>query len=254
MKKGIFFLGLLVLLPALAAGSFLKSAAFKAMEPEARQAIVLVAKSREAGPRLARYPGWTAAAEREDGQVWHVWFERGEEWLGEAYVDLESKKVYEVYIPVDPTPTERARIVPKLLKLVARDPEVQALLGDPDEWEEVIDFDKWEDAWFVSYWRGDDAVAVRLSSDGSRYHIDNVFDPLLLDEERARRHEQDRAIQIAYGAEELGKALEPYDDWRAYAEPAADGRWTVSFATPTRTIVTALVDLSSGKVVAIETP
>jgi hypothetical protein len=255
MKKVLFLLLALSLTPpALAAGSFLKSAAFKSLEPEAQRAITLVANSREARPRLARYPGWTAGAEQTDGSVWHVWFERGDDWLGEACVDLVSKKVSEVYIPVDPTPSERARAVPKLRRLVARAPEVQALLGDPDDWDEEITYDKWEDAWFVYYWRGDDAVGVRLSSDGAKYHIDDVFDPLALSEERAKRHDRDRAIRLAYEVDQIGLALDPYDSWKAYAEPAGQGRWTVSFATPERTILTALVDLKSGRVLAVEKP
>ncbi|HHO58274.1 MAG TPA: hypothetical protein ENJ85_03780 [Oceanithermus profundus] len=255
MKRWTTFLLVLSLAAVLAAGSFLKSAAFKKLGPEAQQAIVLVAKSREAAPRLARYPGWTAGAERQDGAVWYVWFERDDEWLGEAYVDLESRKVSEVNIPVDPTPAERARMVPKLRKLVRRDAEVKALLGDePGEWEEEINYDKWEDTWFVYYWRGDDAVGVRIGQDGGRYYVDDVFDPLALKEEQARRHDQDRAIQLAYTAERVGELLEPYDDWKAYAEPASQGRWTVSFATPEKTILTAAVDLAGGKVLAVETP
>ena len=255
MKKWIAFLAILLLAAVLAAGSFLKSASFKQLGPEARRAITLVAKSREAAPRLARYPGWTAGAEREDGAVWHVWFERDDDWLGEAYVDLESRKVSEVNIPVDPTPAERARTLPKLRKLVRRDAEVQALLGDrPDEWEEEIDYDKWEEAWFVYYWRGDDAVGVRIGQEKGRYYVEDVFDPLALTEEQARRHDQDRAIQLAYTAERVGELLEPYDDWKAYAEPASKGRWTVSFATPENTILTALVDLSVAQVLEVEAP
>lgn len=253
MKRIVMMVAMVGLLGALAAGSFLKSAAFRALEPEAQKAIVLVAKSREAKPRLARYPGWTAGAEREDGDVWHVWFEREEEWLGEAYVDLAARKVLEVQIPTDPTPAERARIVPQLRKLVQRDAGVQAVLGDGD-WEEEIDYDKWNDAWYVRYWRGEDAVAVEISHYDGRYHVERIFDPLVLEQAEARRHAQDRAIQLAYTEEAVGRALESLDDWRAFAEPAGPDRWTVSFATPERTVLTALVDLASGTVLAVEAP
>lgn len=254
MKRFLVFTLALTLTAALAAGSFLKSAAFRALEPEAQRAIALVAKSREARPRLARYPGWTAGAEQDDGTVWHVWFERNDDWLGEAYVDLESREVRDVYIPVEPTPAERARVVPQLRQLVARDAEVQALLEDPADWDEEIDYDKWEDVWYVRYWRGEDAVGVRIAQEGGRWRVVDVFDPLALEEERARRHAQDRAITLAYTAEAVGRALEPYDDWRAYAEPAGEGRWTVSFATPEKTILTALVDLQNARVLEVETP
>ncbi|HHO58332.1 MAG TPA: hypothetical protein ENJ85_04070 [Oceanithermus profundus] len=253
MKKWLG-VALLVLAPVLAAGSFLNSREFKSLEPTARRAIVLVAKSREARPRLARYPGWTAGAEQDDGAVWHVWFEREDEWLGEAYVDLDTKEVRDVYLPVDPTPAERARILPQLRRLVARDAEVQALLEDPADWDEEIEYDKWDDVWYVRYWRGEDAVGVRIARDEGRWRVEDVFDPLAFDAEQERRRARDRAVRIAYASERVGELLEPYDGWKAYAEPDAEGRWTVSFATPEKTILTALVDLTGGRVLAVETP
>ncbi|WP_456414694.1 hypothetical protein [Oceanithermus profundus] len=254
MKRIVVFAVMAGLLGVLAAGSFLKSAAFRALEPEARRAVALVAKSREVKPRLARYPGWTAGAERADDQVWHVWFEREDEWLGEAYVDLDTKRVHDVYLPVDPTPAERARALPRLRKLLAHDAEVQALLEDPAAWEEEVRFDKWEDAWFVYYWRGEDAVGVRIGQDGGRYYVDEVFDPLALEAERRRRHDQDRAVRVAYGDAAVGQRLEPFDDWTAYAEPLDAGRWAVDFAAGGKTVLSVLVDLPGGRVLAVEAP
>ncbi len=254
MKRWSGVLLSLVLGAALAAGSFLDSAGFRALEPEARQAIVLAVKSREVGPRLARYPGWTAGAEQIEDRIWHVWFEREEEWLGEAYVDLATKAVRDVYLPIEPTEAERARALPLLRKAVLADPEVRALVEVPAEWDEEIVYDKWEEAWFVYYWRGDDAVGVRLERQDGRYRVLEVFDPLELDAAQQRRHDQDRAIQIAYAAEAVGRALEPYDDWTTYAQPLGDGRWTVDFATGDMTVLSVLVDLPGGRVLAVEAP
>ncbi len=255
MKQVGVWIVFLALLLALGAGSFLSSPAFRRLEPEAQRAVALAARSREIAPRLARYPGWSAAAEREDGPLWHVEFQLGEEWLGEAYVDLEAREVREFNLPVEPTPAERARIVPRLRKRAAADPEVRALLGGLD-WDEEITYDKWEDAWIVYYWRGEDGVGVRFGSDKGRLYVEGVFDPLALEAEQARRHAQDRAIQLAYQVEAVGRALEPYDSWQAYAEPVAKDlqRWTVTFATPDKTIVTVLVDTVSGRALRLETP
>jgi len=255
MKQVKVWTVFLALLLALGAGSFLSSPAFRQLEPEAQRAVALAARSREIAPRLARYPGWSAGAEREDGPVWHVEFQLGEEWLGEAYVDLEAREVREFNLPVEPTPEERARIVPQLRKRAAADPEVQALLGGLD-WDEEITYDKWEDAWIVYYWRGEDGVGVRFGRDKGRFYVEGVFDPLALEAEQARRHAQDRAIQLAYEVPEVGRALEPYDAWKAYAEPETHdlARWTVSFAVPDRTIVSVRIDVTRGEALEVEVP
>lgn len=247
---------LMLLSAALAAGSFLKSAAFKELDPQAQRAIVLVAKSREAKPRLARYPGWVAEAEVEDGDVWHVSFEREDEWLGEAYVNLATRKLLELSLPVEPTPAERARVVPLLRRLAAADAGLQKRLALLEGWEEEIRYDKWEEAWFLSYWQGEEAVAVRFAFYDGRWHIDEVFDPLELSAEQARRHAQNRAIQLAYDVPAVGQALEPYDEWKAYAEPETPdlARWTVSFEVPGRTIVSVRIDVVRGEALEVEAP
>jgi len=248
---------ILLLLPvALAAGGFLKSPAFQRLSPEARKAIVLAAKSPQARPRLARYPGWTADAEAEDGDVWHVSFERGDEWLGEAYVNLATRELLELSLPVEPTPAERARVVPVLRRLAAADEGLKKRLAQLEGWEEEIRYDKWEEAWFLSYWKGAEAVEVRFAFYDGRWHIDEVFDPLELNAEEARRHAQDRAIQLAYEVPEVGRALEPYDAWKAYAAPETPdlARWTVSFAVPDRTIVSVRIDVTRGEALEVEAP
>lgn len=71
---------------------------------------------------------------------------------------------------------------------------------------------------------------------------------------RRRRYDRDRAVRVAYGDAAVGQRLEPFDDWTAYAEPLDAGRWAVDFAAGGKTVLSVLVDLPGGRVLAVEAP
>ena len=219
--------------------------------PDELAAIGLAAANPEVAAFLQGYSDWHGHVYLEEGQdgVFYVEFysDNVDEWLGYALVDLQAGALLEHFVPRDLTTAEFAAGQAQVRDLVFGDGEVLAILGDSSDWGHEIEFNRWERAWEVYFWRGLDEiiVSVYLDEEGSWLEI---WDPSTLTAEQARELSRNQAIEIAYQADGVGEALEGHDDWTTYVEHLGDDRWSVSFIAGDDVLFFAAVDISTGRV------
>jgi hypothetical protein len=222
-------------------------------QDETEQALIqLVAESEEFADWLAQYEGWQGHAyPPEDGTVWYVEFYTAEEddWLGYANIDANTGEIQDSLVPSPLPPDEFAAGQERVNKLVLNDPEVIAWLVDPILWYPYVDFNRYERIWEMHFYRGKEAVMVKVYLDEFNFSIQEIVDENVLTEEEALQNARDEAINLAYGAEGLDTALEGFDNWRTYVENQGGPRWSVTFAADERELFYALVDVAADKVI-----
>jgi hypothetical protein len=170
---------LLILSGALLLGASVLSQGFLSTDEyaewsEAQQAaLALVLAEAEAQDFLAAYPDWTAYSYLEEG-LWVVGFYQGDEWLGDARVDLEADEVIYLYLPRELSPEAYAIGREAIAQVVLADAEVLALLVQPLEWDYDIHYNKYDDKWTMVMWRGLESLAVQLWQEEERFIIEDI--------------------------------------------------------------------------------
>jgi len=243
MKRSIrFFLLMMALLIIVGSGVYLSSLPAFADPSPAQQAINIAARQPAIAAALTHFPDWSAIAEEDDPDenTWYVTFyedQQQEEWLADALVDLDTEEVLEFYAPVFLTPEEEARQRAEVEALVLADPQVLALLGDPEDWQRYSDYDPYEVAWHVQFEHGLDAWDVIVMRDvDDRWQIDAIRDPMAFDEEEQQQVDRDKAIELAFESDALWRTLDEYDNWTALASPLTEAQWGVSFLSGTKEV------------------
>ncbi len=245
----------LALLAAVVWGALASGAALAQDDPQAQKAIQLVAASEQFADFLAQYPNWLGWAEQDDGDWWYVefWSADYEEWLGEAVVNLQTGEIRESFVP-RPLPAEKyAELLPRVQAYALADGEVQALLGDPAQWEVWADYDRWEGVWFVDFTRGLDhyVAVVRVETDENgqqAFVLEELFDANLMDAEEQERANRDTAVALAYEAEGVDAALDGHDDWTTYVEPLEENVYSVEFVAGGQELFHAVVNIAQGTI------
>lgn len=226
---------------------FLKSDEFKNLEKDAQDAIKLVLKNREVQDFLNAYPNWRASPYADSDTQWHVDFLDADDWIGNAHTDLESKDVFDIYLIKDLSDEDYRAGKEKIENLVLNDGEMLAILGDPSTWEYDINFNKWDQAWQMNFWRGIDEIGLSFWEDNGRFHIQDIFDPKAFSEQEQKELERNQAIEIAYSADGIDDALNGVYDWRTYAESHGGTVWGVEFTSGGK-LFYAVVDIESGEI------
>ncbi len=217
------------------------------------QVINLIAASPKAAAFLATVPHWYAEAYQEEGDIWGAdFFDAGNDWIGWGQVNIATGEVLELSMPTVLTPEEFQAGQAAVERLVLNDGEVLALLGDPDLWEHSIDFDGYEDMWYVYFERGLDSWLVRVQYDEETYWLDGIINPDALSAAEEREQNRNTAIELAYSAPGVWDALDGVDDWFTYAENQSGSQWSVSFTTETGERFFALVDIDTGEILQAE--
>ncbi len=215
-------------------------------------AINLAATSGEFADWLAGYNHWQGSAYPDDTEpgLWYVDFydETVDEWLGWAAVDLNTGEIVDSFVPRPLPPEEFQAGQERVTAFVLNDPEVLALLEDPDLWELGVDFNRYDQQWEAWFARGLDALVVTLYQDGDNFYIDEIEDANALSEQQALQAARDQAITLAYEAEGVWEALDGVDDWYTYTERQGDNLWSVEFTTADGELFYALVDVAAEKV------
>lgn len=230
-----------------------------AQDDNVRELVITVVASSDAFREwLEQHPGYTGNAWVEADTIWHVEFYNadGSEWLGYALIDSKTGAITESFIPL-PLPADvYQRQLERLQPLVLDDPEVTALIQDPLLWDYSLDYNRWEQRWEAYFWRGVQAWQVNLyyDEDNQDFSIEDIFDPNILEAETAFRADRDRAIQIAYTADNVDQALNGYDNWTAYAENLSGALWSVSFVSDEQELFFAVIDLETDRVLETHTP
>ncbi|MEM7125421.1 MAG: hypothetical protein AAF702_03785 [Chloroflexota bacterium] len=228
-------------------------------EVRQRQAVDLVAAHDEVARHLASYPGWVGNAwqEGEDSDLWTVNFilygpgENEEEWLGEGQVNLGTNEILRVFVPRDLTTEEFQRGLQKVEALLERDPEVQAILGDPALWERHTYYNRWEHYWETSYWYGLEGIVARTTiNDEGEVYLDSIYDPNAFDAEEQEMLHRNQAIEVAFEANGIDLALDNVDNWRTYVEAHEGSQYTVEFVSEGRTLFSTFVDIETWTVIS----
>lgn len=225
------------------AKNFLETEDFKNLEPAQQRAIELIVKNKEVKTFLKDFPDWWAEVYQDGETFWHVDFYEGDEWLAYAHIDTETREVSETKFPEHLSKEEFAKRKEQIEKIAFNDAELLALLANPDDWDYEVQYDAYEETWWMNFWRGIDALTVDFYPDEKSFYIDRIYDPEALNEEEAKRVARDQAIELAWQAEDIGVALDGHDNWHTYAEWQEGSRWTVSFDTRKKQLFSALVDI-----------
>lgn len=247
-------------------GSQQETAAYQGDDPYAanqRRAIEILSAHEEVAQHLDAYPGWSADAwqNEDDPALWNVNLvvlsvETGEQedWLGEGKVNLETGEIVEYYVPRELTPDEFQTGLQKVEALVASDPEVQAVLGNPGFWEHTTYYERWGQHWETSFWYGLDSIVVRTSfNDDGVPSIEQIYDPNEMDEAEADLQRRNQAIELAYESDGIDLALDNVDNWRTYVEDQSDddnvSRFSVEFVSDGEMLFYALVDIDAWTII-----
>jgi hypothetical protein len=224
-------------------------------DPQAQLAITLASASPEFVDFLAQYPDWEGWAEQEDGDWWYVefWSEESDEWLGNATVNIETGEIRDSFVPRPLAADEFAEWQPRVQQYALDDPEVLALLGDPEEWDVWADYDRFVAQWYVDFTHGLDhyTAIVRIeTTDAGKQELvlDDLFDVNELEAEQRDRANRDAAVALAYEAEGVDTALDGYDDWTTYVEPMEENVYSVEFVAGGQELFHAVVNLADGTI------
>lgn len=238
--------------------STLASVAVRAQDDEAlkQHLIEVVAGSEMFTDWLTTYPDYIAnASGPDDNNVWYVEFYNDDsysEWIGYANIDADDDEIQDSFAP-KPLPADvYQEQLPRVNAFALADPEVLARLnGNPDLWDMYSDWNRWEAKWDVVFYRGIDAVLVRMMVDENNIYLEDILDPNQLSEEEALNDARNTAINLAYGGEGVGQALDGHDNWTTYAEQQDENQWSVTFAENDTELAFVLVDVSSEEILDV---
>lgn len=223
---------------------------------EVRQAIELLVTDLDMALLLQQTGEWHLDGwyDQDEGMVGIDFFDADWEWIAWGSVTLTEDgdfEIEEAYAPRELTPAEYQAGLAAVEALVLKNGEVLTLLGDPDAWERYTDYDRWEGTWYVSFEKGLDSVAVIVGYWEEAFYVDDIYDPDVLSEEELVHQRQDRAIEIAYGAEGIDAAVyEVADNWKTIVTELGPSSYGVSFVSAGEELFFAEVDIESGEVVS----
>ena len=259
-KSRLFIAGLILLgvlcssLSVAFSRAFLKSDEFKGYSEEQQRAIRLIVEHKDVRLFLTEYGSWRAETYADSEVDWHVDFYIGDEWIGYAHINVDSKELYDALLPRELSPEAYEQGKEKIENLVLADAEIVARLGDPLAWDYSVEFDKYDQTWTMYFWRGIESMGISFYEEDSRFYIDNVFNPDALVDEELEQEQRNQAIELAYSAEGLEAALEGVDYWVTYAERQEETLWTVEFAAPDQSLMTVLVNIEAWEVLEASRP
>lgn len=232
-----------------------------AQDDATSQAIIeLVAQEPDFEANLAVFDTYTTDIYRsEDGSLWEIEFYvdyDGEEvWMGWALVDLAGESVLESYAARFRSDEEIEALAPEIEALALADLEVQALLGDPNQWEIYHYYNPWEHAWFVYFIRGLDEWSVQIveyeEGDEMVREIIGIFDETQLEEVEAEANRRDIAIMLAYEAPGADDALASADDWMTRVQPISASQYAVEFVAGETRLFCTTVDVDAEQITGI---
>lgn len=234
-------------------GDILDSVSSFQRQTSEEKAIALVMADPRVIDYLENFPGWTAEAYQDEGDIWSVdVFDATGEWQGYAQVNIATGEILELDASPPPSPEEIQAGQTAVQSMVLADAEVLALLGDPERWEYSIEYDRFDDVWDMYFERGLDAWDVSVYQEDGKFYIDEIVDANKMEEAQARQWAKDQAIELAYGVEGVWDKLDGIDNWYTYVENQGGSVWSVSFTDDDKVLFFARVDVDKQKVLESE--
>ncbi|MEM9776780.1 MAG: hypothetical protein AAF902_19525, partial [Chloroflexota bacterium] len=133
-------------------------------------------------------------------------------------------------------------------EVVLKDPKVLAILGDPADWGRWAWYHEWEGTWEIGFYRGIDEFTVSVVDHGEGPTIFEITNTSLLDEEQQEKDNQNRAVEIAWNADDIDEAIYGSGEdieWFTYVTPMGGSEYGVSFATDDGELFFAHVDIAT---------
>lgn len=251
----------LIVLACIVAGWPLTAHAQGGESPE-KAAIDLAAKHPAIAPVLAARPEWRAMAYDTESvfKVWRVQF-WDKDWrgIGWADVSVERGKVYKIELSEGPEPDDATRKAAEtvLIPFLRAQTELVQLMGG-ETWESYTEYNAYERLWRVTFYKAADAVqgAVRFN-DAAPFsfrepELVEISFPWLAPFGAWFVAQQQKAISIAFVDSRVAEAVRGVDGWKAESLPAEGSQWVVVFKVGDRTLIQALIDLTTGKVIGVQ--
>ncbi len=219
-------------------------------------AVALAASHDDLSQHLATYEAWYGEAYEDSGGWWWVDFyadEDGEddEWLGNAYVNIDTGEIVNAFAPLALLPEDYELGYTIVEDLLSDDREVVAFLGDIEDWDVYIDYDRYDQVWYVYMSRGLAAYTARLyvDLDNESAYLESFKDANALDAQERRNLARNLALELVWQAEGIDQAIAGVDDWRTYVSRQDNGIYSVILATEARELFYALVDVERRTVI-----
>ncbi|MEO0565724.1 MAG: hypothetical protein AAF125_26690, partial [Chloroflexota bacterium] len=133
------------------------------------------------------------------------------------------------------------------LATALRDPVIGMTIGDPNNWETVVEYDGF--GWNVIFSDGfNEWVAVLVQDEedmAGALMIDEFYNAAELEEEEEVNFSEDLAIMLAYDADGIEDALVDRDDWQTFVQPLTDTSYTVEFVAGDTRLACIVADIQS---------
>ncbi|MEM7336108.1 MAG: hypothetical protein AAF490_28770 [Chloroflexota bacterium] len=220
---------------------------------QAKEAVLIFANHDTIPNFLAGYPNWVAEVWDEGELVFGINLLDGEtqEWLGWGQIDLSDESIVDLYVPMDLPPEQFQAGRDRVEAFIFEDAEILARLGDVSLWGYDTYYNKWDSTFETYFYKGIEELLVVtvIDEQNDELYINAIKDPSALTEAQTVNEAQDRAITIAYDAENVWDFIGEVDDWSTYVTPVEENQWLVEFVTTDARLFYALVDLSSEQII-----
>ncbi|MBX3065142.1 MAG: hypothetical protein KF726_19335 [Anaerolineae bacterium] len=224
-------------------------------------AIAIAAAHPAFVPVLAANPDYTVAA-YDTGLsygIWRVQFWDGDgEEIGWADVSVAKSRVYSYECTWGLTEDQRWTRKDQLIDVVAADPDVRELVGDPHDRDIWIDYNGWTKMWYLYIEAGIDSIYVGVKVDSvnpldfENPRVDMIYFAKVKAYSEWEQDQQARAIAIAFANTEVAAALRDHDGWTTETERTGDATWLVKFKVDDTVLAEVSVDLATGEIVEMQ--
>lgn len=227
----------------------LAGTAFAQDEELRDQVIAVAAASEEFVEALANYETYDTWAEplEEDPNTWFVEFyvESEDIFIGEALVDTTTWEIVESFVVEVLSEAELQAGEALVLNAIMSDSEVMAVVKDPSEWQIFVQYEGFDNMWSVVFINGLNEWEALVGVFEGEAYIESFTQLEAMDAYEEMEDERGRAVMLAFEAEGVDAALEGIDNWGTFAQPQADGTWSVLFVTFDRALFFVMVDLAN---------
>lgn len=177
--------------------------------------------------------------------------EEGEEgeWLGYVFLNLSSQEIIEYEIVQNLSAEELVAAKSQVQTALLQHPEMIALIGDAEGWNIELEYDPYEQSWFMYFEKEAAAWLAEAQIEDEQVILITISDPIALNEEETLAFQQEQAIELAYEGSNAPDILNGIDDWNTYVAMQEDGRYGVSFVRGEEELYFALVDVEAWEVV-----
>jgi hypothetical protein len=211
---------------------------------------------------LKAHPGWKGAAYFTGNlfEVWRVQFwDKDGKPIGHADVNVARKYVYWAEAHYKLSAEEKKPAAEHLRKFVLENAEVQAVIGDPDDYDYTdFDYDSGGNFWVVIFVKKASAVAVVVQFQSNsplsfeRPVLKGFYFPNVLPYDDWEKAQKADAQAIAFSQSEIAAAMRKQAGWAASAIRTGDTTWTVTFTRGDKKLASAVVDTATRSVLSFK--